>query len=60
MTVYADYTSDEQRLLRASLQAAAVAVSAASPGRTEETVSEGYAAARSSSRVGPTTSPTRS
>ncbi len=45
MTVYSDYTADEQQLLRASLEAAAVAVSAASPGRKEETVSEGVAAA---------------
>ena len=45
MTIYTDYTADEQQLLRKSLQAAAVAVSAASPGRKEETASEGYAAA---------------
>lgn len=45
MSVYGDYTPDEQQLLRASLEAAAVAVSAASPGRKEETVSEGFAAA---------------
>jgi hypothetical protein len=45
MTVYNDYTNDEQQLLRSSLAAAAVAVSAASPGRKEETVSEGFAAA---------------
>lgn len=45
MTVYADYTPEEQRILRSSLQAAAVAISAASPGRREETVSEGFAAA---------------
>jgi hypothetical protein len=45
MTVYSELTDDEQRLLRASLQAAAVAVSAASRGRDEETVSEGFAAA---------------
>ena len=45
MSVYSEYTADEQQLLRASLEAAAVAVSAASPGRKEETVSEGYAAA---------------
>lgn len=45
MTVYVDLTEEEQRLLRASLAAAAVAVSTASPGRTEETVSEGFAAA---------------
>ena len=45
MSVYADYTPDEQRLLRSAIEAAAVAISAASPGRKEETVSEGYAAA---------------
>ena len=45
MTIYADYTADEQLLLRKSLQSAAVAISAASPGRKEETVSEGFAAA---------------
>lgn len=46
MTVIADYTEEEQRLLRAAIEAAAVAISAASPGRDEETVSEGFAAAR--------------
>lgn len=46
MTVIADYTEDEQRLLRTAIEAAAVAISAASPGREEETVSEGFAAAR--------------
>lgn len=45
MTVYSDFSADEQFLLRASLEAAAVAVSAASPGRKEETASEGFAAA---------------
>lgn len=45
MTIYADYTTEEQDILRAGLQGAAVAVSAASPGRKEETVSEGFAAA---------------
>lgn len=45
MTVIADYTEEEQRLLRSAVQAAAVAIAAASPGRREETVSEGYAAA---------------
>jgi hypothetical protein len=45
MLVYRDFTDDEQYLLRHSLLAAAVAVSAASPGRAEETVSEGFAAA---------------
>lgn len=45
MTVYSDLSDEEQRLLRASLAAAAVAVSVASPGRKEETASEGFAAA---------------
>ena len=45
MTVYADLSPDEQQQLRVGLQAAAVAISAASPGRAEETVSEGVAAA---------------
>jgi hypothetical protein len=45
VSIYADYTPDEQQVLRASLQAAAMAVSAASLGRKEETVSEGFAAA---------------
>ena len=45
MTVLADYTDEEQELLRSAIRSAAVAVSAASPGRKEETVSEGYAAA---------------
>ena len=45
MTVYADYSDDEQILLRRSLQAAAITVSTASLGRNEETVSEGFAAA---------------
>jgi hypothetical protein len=45
VSVYTDYTEDEQQLLRSALQAAAVAMSAASPGRREETVSEGFAAA---------------
>jgi hypothetical protein len=45
MSVYGDFSEDEQRLLRASLEAAAAAVSSASPGRSEETVSEGFAAA---------------
>ncbi len=47
MTVYADYTPEEQQILRSSLQAAAVAVSASSLGRKEETGSEGFAAASS-------------
>lgn len=45
MSVYADYSEDDRLLLRRSLGAAAVFVSASSPGRKEETVSEGYAAA---------------
>jgi hypothetical protein len=45
MSVYGEFSDDEQRLLRASLEAAAVAVSAASPGRPEEAASEGFAAA---------------
>jgi hypothetical protein len=45
VTVIADYTDEEQELLRSAIEAAAVVVSAASPGRKEETVSEGYAAA---------------
>ena len=45
MTVYADYTAEEQELLRSAIASAATAISAASIGRKEETVSEGYAAA---------------
>lgn len=45
MTVLADYTDEEQELLRSAIRAAAVAVSAVSLGREEETVSEGFAAA---------------
>ena len=45
MTIYADYTEEEQELLRSAIASAAVAISAASIGRAEETVSEGYAAA---------------
>jgi hypothetical protein len=45
MTVYQDFDEKDQWLLRASLEAAAVVVSTASPGRTEETASEGFAAA---------------
>jgi hypothetical protein len=45
VTVLADYNEEEQELLRSAIESAAVAVSAASPGRKEETVSEGYAAA---------------
>jgi hypothetical protein len=45
MTVLADYTQEEQRVLLRSMSAAAVAISAASPGRGVETASEGVAAA---------------
>ena len=45
MSVYADYTPEEQQVLLRSLQAAAVAISAASLGRKVETASEGFAAA---------------
>jgi len=45
MTVLADYSDSEQELLRSAIASAAMAISAASLGRKEETVSEGYAAA---------------
>jgi hypothetical protein len=45
MTLYRDFAPDEQRILRASLEAAAVVISTASPGRKEETASEGFSAA---------------
>jgi hypothetical protein len=45
MTVYADYTPDEQRLLTQAIEAAAIVVSTASPGPKADTVSEGFAAA---------------
>lgn len=45
MTVFGDLEADEQALLLRALQAASVVVSAASPGRKEETASEGFAAA---------------
>ena len=45
MTLYSDFSPDEQQLLRASLEAAAVAISTASLGRSAETASEGFAAA---------------
>lgn len=45
MTIYADFDSDEQRLLLRSLEAAGIVVSAASLGRKEETASEGFAVA---------------
>jgi hypothetical protein len=46
MSILADYTAEEQSLLLRSLAAAAIAISAASPGRKVETASEGFAAAR--------------
>jgi hypothetical protein len=45
MTVIGDLTDDERRTLMGALQAAPVVISAASPGRKEETASEGFAAA---------------
>ena len=45
MTILADYSEAEQELLRSAVASAAMAVSAASLGRKEETVSEGFAAA---------------
>ena len=45
MTVIGDLTPEEQGLLLSSLDAAAIVVSAASPGRKEETASEGFAVA---------------
>jgi hypothetical protein len=45
VTVLADYTEEEQGLIRRAVASAAIAVSAASLGRKEETVSEGFAAA---------------
>jgi hypothetical protein len=45
MSVLSDYTPDEQRLLMSSLEAAGIAVSAASLGRKRETASEAFAAA---------------
>lgn len=45
MSVLADYTAEEQSLLLRSLQAAAIAISAASLGRKTETISEGFTAA---------------
>ncbi len=46
MSILTDYTAEEQSLLLRSMPAAAIAISAASPGRDAETVSEGFAAAR--------------
>lgn len=45
MSIFTDYTPDEQQLLLRSVEAPAVAVSAASLGRSAETASEGFAAA---------------
>lgn len=45
MSLFTDYTPDEQQLLLRGLQAAAVTISAASLGRKTETISEGFAAA---------------
>ena len=45
MSVFADYSPEEQQLLLRSLDAAGIAVSAASLGRKVETASEGFAAA---------------
>jgi hypothetical protein len=45
MSVLADYSETEQKLLRGSLSAAAVAVAASSIGKAAETASEGFAAA---------------
>ncbi len=45
MSLFTDYTPDEQQLLLRSLQAAAIAIAAASLGRKTETASEGFAAA---------------
>lgn len=44
MSVIADYTAEEQFLLMEGPRLGAVVVSAASPGRSAETVSEGFAA----------------
>jgi hypothetical protein len=43
MTLLGDFQPDDQRLLLQGLQATAVLVSTASPGRKEETASEGFA-----------------
>jgi hypothetical protein len=45
VTEYADFTESEQRLIRSSLYAAAIAVAAASIGKEQETANEGFAAA---------------
>ncbi len=44
MSLLADYTADEQMLLMEGPRLAAVVISAASPGRSAETASEGFAA----------------
>jgi hypothetical protein len=46
MSLLADYTIDEQRLLMEGPRLAAVVISAASPGRSAETASEGFAAVK--------------
>ena len=45
MTLLGDFDPDDKRLLLQGLEAAAVLISTASPGRNEETVSEGFAMA---------------
>jgi hypothetical protein len=45
MSVLADYTPEQQQLLLRSLEAASVAIAAASLGSARETISEGFAAA---------------
>jgi hypothetical protein len=45
MTLIGDFGPDDQRLLLEALESAAVLVSVASPGRKEETASEGFAMA---------------
>jgi hypothetical protein len=45
MTLLGDFDPDDQRLLLQALEAAAVLISTASPGRKEETASEGFAMA---------------
>lgn len=45
MSVFADYTPEQQQILLRSLEAAGVAISAASLGAKRETISEGFAAA---------------
>ncbi len=45
MTLLDDFDPDDQRLLVVALEAAAVLISTASPGRKEETASEGFAMA---------------